>query len=331
MEFTQYTCPVCENRFENGDDVVVCPECGAPHHRECWEKLGHCFFEDRHREGFSFENAGGGEQEDGGDDAAETAICPRCGAENERTNFYCGTCGYPMHEEDRTEQTNTQQTQYRQTPPQGMPFGFGAAGNPMYDPMAGMNSEEELDEGVKVGEAAKFIGKNTPYYLQVFKRIKQYGSGKFNFSAFLFTGAYFLYRKMYVPGVLLMLANIGVVVGSAALQLSNSWMNTMQYSELMNSIYGNTLGTEKMTVLMVSAGLSLLRIALMVFSGLSANKLYHRHCMKHIQLIKQECRDGNLNKELETKGGVNLPMAISFFAAYLVIYELCNIYLIMQL
>ena len=98
---------------------------------------------------------------------------------------------------------------------------------------------------------------------------------------------------MYVPGVLLMLARIGIVVGSTALALSNSWMGTMQYSELMNGIYNNTLGAEKMTVLMISAGLSLLRFGLMAFSG--------------------------------------LPMAISFFASYLVIYELCNMYLIFQL
>ena len=35
MDFTKYTCPVCGETFQNGDDVVVCPECGAPHHREC--------------------------------------------------------------------------------------------------------------------------------------------------------------------------------------------------------------------------------------------------------------------------------------------------------
>ena len=40
MEFTQYTCPVCQKRFVLGDDVVVCPECGAPHHRECFEQNG---------------------------------------------------------------------------------------------------------------------------------------------------------------------------------------------------------------------------------------------------------------------------------------------------
>ena len=38
MEFTEYKCPVCDKQFKKGDDVVVCPECGAPHHRECYEK-----------------------------------------------------------------------------------------------------------------------------------------------------------------------------------------------------------------------------------------------------------------------------------------------------
>ena len=44
MEFTQYNCPVCEKKFENGDDIVVCPECGTPHHRECYDSLGRCFY-----------------------------------------------------------------------------------------------------------------------------------------------------------------------------------------------------------------------------------------------------------------------------------------------
>lgn len=48
MEFTEYKCPVCDKQFKKGDDVVVCPECGAPHHRECYEKEGHCHFADKH-------------------------------------------------------------------------------------------------------------------------------------------------------------------------------------------------------------------------------------------------------------------------------------------
>ena len=331
MEFTQYTCPACGKRFENGDDVVVCPECGAPHHRECYEQLGHCFYEDRHAQGFSFENADGAQ---GDADTPEVVHCPRCQAENEKTAFYCSTCGFPLQSDDRTAQ-DAQQQQQQQQPfggrTGGIPFGFGAGGAQMFDPLAGLNSEEEIAENVKVGEAAKFIGKNTPYYLLVFNRIKKFNSGKFNFSAFLFTGAYFIYRKMYVPGIILSLMMIGIIVGSTAIMLSNSWMTQMEYGELLASVQTNTLGAEKMAMLFLSAGLSMLRIAIMVFSGLFANKLYYGHCAKEINKIKSEHKDGDVNKKLEEQGGVNLPMAISFFASFAVIYELCNIYLLIQL
>ena len=39
-----YTCPVCGEKFKESDDIVACPECGAPHHRDCWKKEGHCHF-----------------------------------------------------------------------------------------------------------------------------------------------------------------------------------------------------------------------------------------------------------------------------------------------
>lgn len=43
-------CCVCGNPFFEGDDVVVCPECGAPYHRECYRRSGKCEFADRHGE-----------------------------------------------------------------------------------------------------------------------------------------------------------------------------------------------------------------------------------------------------------------------------------------
>ena len=47
-------CPVCHNPFEEGDDVVFCPECGTPHHRECYSLAGHCANEGLHKSGYSF-------------------------------------------------------------------------------------------------------------------------------------------------------------------------------------------------------------------------------------------------------------------------------------
>ena len=328
MEFTEYTCPICQKRFVKDDDVVVCPECGAPHHRECYESNGNCFYEDRHAPGFSFDKADKAEDEQTDETDSEYITCPNCHAENEKTFFYCGKCGYPLNTQDRSAQDNTQQNQYNgQRTAQGTPFGFGSAGNPAYDPLMGLNSEDEIADNVKVGEAAKFIGKSTPYFLTVFDRIKRFGSKRFNFSAFVFTGAYFIYRKMYVPGIILMLAVIGINLGSTAIIMNNQAFFKMSSTDQLNQLYNGTLKTEEITVLAIYFGLSILDILIRVFSGLFVNKLYYRHCTKQINRIKAEHNGVELNKALETKGGVNLPMAISFFASNAVIYMLCRVFI----
>ncbi|MEE0240886.1 MAG: RING finger protein, partial [Ruminococcus sp.] len=41
-DYTGQSCFVCQKPFEPEDDVVVCPECGTPYHRACWQHYGHC-------------------------------------------------------------------------------------------------------------------------------------------------------------------------------------------------------------------------------------------------------------------------------------------------
>ena len=55
MDYTGIKCPVCEKTFTKQDDVVVCPECGAPYHRGCYQKEGHCIFEEKHQKGESWQ------------------------------------------------------------------------------------------------------------------------------------------------------------------------------------------------------------------------------------------------------------------------------------
>ena len=40
-------CPVCKAKLFT-DEVAFCPECGAPHHKQCYLKLGHCAYEEFH-------------------------------------------------------------------------------------------------------------------------------------------------------------------------------------------------------------------------------------------------------------------------------------------
>ena len=41
-------CAVCSAYLFDEDDVVYCPVCGAPHHRECYLSIGKCGLEEFH-------------------------------------------------------------------------------------------------------------------------------------------------------------------------------------------------------------------------------------------------------------------------------------------
>lgn len=98
--------------------------------------------------------------------------------------FYCCSCGAPLYGDDKSNpnfqqnqnngQPNPNFNQNQGIPPFGVPFGQA---NPQmaaaFDPMAGMKSDEPLVDDITAGEAAKFIGKNTPYYLRIFSFINK--------------------------------------------------------------------------------------------------------------------------------------------------------------
>ncbi len=331
MEFSDYQCPVCKQSFKNGDDVVVCPECGAPHHRECYEESGHCFFEDRHSDGFSFENTveNGNRSEETGD----YIVCPRCKFENEKTSFYCNNCGFPLNEKDRgTQNTSQSDSGGQYSNPysggfQGMPFGvgFGPGSANMFDPLAGMDGEEQIADNVKVSEAAKFIGKTTQYFLPVFKNIRDKRGFRFNFSAMIFAESYFLYRKITVLGVIVSLFLLATTVASAAVMMTPEW--NADYQSLMEMIQSGvnvSVFSKEFAFMYLPLGIQGARLIVRVLCGIFANKLYYKHCEKQINRIKNDSTVTDLNKTLETKGGVNLPLAVSFYAAGFVVTQICN-------
>ncbi len=42
------SCALCHAYLFEEDDVVYCPDCGAPHHRECYNSIGHCALQELH-------------------------------------------------------------------------------------------------------------------------------------------------------------------------------------------------------------------------------------------------------------------------------------------
>ena len=53
-QFTGCPCSVCGKPLTDTDDIVVCPDCGAPYHRACYEKQGACVYAGKHGAGFEW-------------------------------------------------------------------------------------------------------------------------------------------------------------------------------------------------------------------------------------------------------------------------------------
>ena len=90
MDYIGNKCPVCQKYFHADDDVVVCPECGTPHHRECYEQTGHCANERLHAQGYDYQ------AEHENESSENVKLCPACGKENDKESFFRKYCGSPL-------------------------------------------------------------------------------------------------------------------------------------------------------------------------------------------------------------------------------------------
>ena len=97
-------CPVCKKTFQPEDDVVVCPVCGAPHHRSCYQQNGGCALESQHALGKEWQPPQQQQQT-----PPPGAFCPVCGAPVAPGSQYCHSCGSLLGAAPQEEQRPPQQ------------------------------------------------------------------------------------------------------------------------------------------------------------------------------------------------------------------------------
>lgn len=341
MDFNKYKCPVCNAQFRQGDDIVVCPECGAPHHRECYEKEGHCFYKDKHSKDFSFENEqqAGGFGENTGNNADGEVICKICGHSNDSTLFYCEHCGAPLLKDN---QQNKNSADNGNIPPDfnGMPFGQNPQNGSIpfiaFDPMAGFKADERIAENVTAGEVSKFVGKNTNYFMRIFGSILRSNKSRFNFASAILPGAYMLYRKMYAIGIFVSVIVIALLAGTLFVQTTPQFTEAYNiyienYNAVLTSGYGGAnfndlfsgMTSENLLYFFLPYIFGAVRFAVMLICGFTTNRKYYKHCIKKISSIKSYAESfdkeaeeesattkSKINEQIENKGGVNLALAV---------------------
>lgn len=352
MNYRGLNCSVCGKPFSADDDIVVCPECGAPYHRECFAKVGKCVYTDRHGTPDAWKPPRPSEKY-----GEEIKRCPRCGAPNEKTALFCAHCGQSLSEEKEPPSGNPFPYQnYNQNsrnqnsagwngaPPQGenpppngnVPPDYGFPFS--FDPLGGVNPNEPVD-GFPASDVAKFVQSNTQYYLPVFIGLTRFGRNRFNFSAFFFRGIWMLYRKMYkigaiitaVQGTLLLSylflmkynvlplwEKLYAVIGVTQNNGGYYTMTADQQDELVRRVYALPM-PQKLTaiapVLFFLGG-----FALMLVCGFIANRIYLKSCVTHIGKIKGEVSvPTDFAIRLQEEGGMNTALALSLFFCFSII------------
>lgn len=266
-KYMNATCPVCGKTFSEKEDIVVCPDCGAPHHRECYQQLGHCALIKNHQLGINWEPPAAPEAE------SEAVKCPRCGADNPPDGIFCSNCGLRLGGQE-------QQSGAGNIPPyaQQRPSFFGSV-PPYGDPYGGANPDLEMD-GVKVRDLSQFVGGNAAYFLTNFSRMKQSGRPiSFNFSAFFFGWKYLLYRKMYGLSLLVFVVNTLLSLPAAICLYED-----LSVASGLLANYSAGFETLLFAAQICSIVSTMLSMALCLFG----NWIYYRHCIRKIQKIQKK-------------------------------------------
>lgn len=331
LDYTGLNCPVCNKPFTEEDDIVVCPVCGAPYHRACYEHTGECVFHDLHEAGKDWQPPA---------PAAETAPqpsacikdteCPFCGTLNDHGARFCTLCGRMLVGQPKESQPKT----YGGYPGVGnagqTPF---AAAPFVFDPMGGVNPTEPLEPGVSYGEASKVVRARTDYYMPVFRYMKQTGRNKFNFSAFLFSGAWLLYRKQYKPGIIVSILMVllqlvyqctlwlwadpalEALAAQAGIDINSTAMMTNQQLATLSSlaVQDSTIYLKIISPILVLLAM----LVVMILVGVRGNKMYLKHCVKEVKAIKADGAD--MDAAYRTKGGINPMASLCFVICYSIV------------
>ncbi len=274
------SCAVCHSYLFDDDDIVYCPVCGAPHHRDCYNSVGHCGLEELHGTDKQYDKVSKTTETTNNRVVDDNSIieCAFCHSQMSLDSQVCPTCGRPR--------LNT--------------------GFMQIDFLGGVPRNKDIGDGITANEAKDFVAVNTPKYM------RKFASGKkvsWNWVAFLFPEGWFLSRKMFKTGffVIALLVAATILLFPFMQILQTQAPGAKNYFELFDAINKimPTVDILTISLLFISSGI---RIAVSIFSGLFGDYWYKRYV---IRSLKSEKRKEYEKLDYNQKyGGVNILWAL---------------------
>ncbi len=347
MDYNGCSCPACGQNFNDNDDVVVCPVCGTPHHRSCWQSRGGCVNESKHSEGFVWQMPFR-QNENNIPEREEYTTCPRCGARNSVADPVCTNCGERLKA--------NRQTVDDQFPPFGQGYGNDFNENPNYNNYSPYQNVYVADartvygdgayiEDIPVTEIAEYVQKNSTEYIGRFKKMDEKKSKlSWNWSAGIFSSIWCFYRRMAGVGFVLIALFFASYLVSNTLPLfiyqqfqpetyAEYEDSVVEFNELLNSAISNnaSIDTDELYDMMNEIVLSPINVTsyimlislwliISVVFGFLGNYFYKKKVFKDIRNLRQTSPDSQTyHFLLRQKGGVSVANALIPIICYMLL------------
>lgn len=302
-------CEGCGRPLTLRDDIVVCPDCGAPYHRNCYEKLGRCIHAPAHRTGYEWSFP----YQD-----AQLRTCPSCGERTLRSEPFCRCCGAPMPPESAEDPNDRRAAQTEQNGS----FDYDSfyrqyeqnVTQPMHQNIRTAFGQDELIDGIPSSDWSDYIGKAAPVYLNDYSRMQlQNTKVSMSFSALLFGPFYFFYRKAWKPAFAFL---------AAELVLSLPTLLDMML------VTGSPLvtGLNSSTIVILSRVMTVLSFVLVMVRTLYAKWLYRKSAADRIRRIRKEFPNSAQRRAvLSAQGGVSWAAVIGSLILLMVLGACCTL------
>lgn len=244
--FENKLCPVCRTRFNEKADIVVCPECGTPHHRACYSIADKCAVSKLHGTGWSWNGALPDEETEMPPENPDTSGTEETAqpSEQDLPDFLNGA-PYIFEERMLEEQ-----------------FGID---NPFKELFNTFSDNEIGEDGVSMHELMAYSATSVFHYGKAFSSFRGLTDGRkhkafFNFCSGVFAPIFQFYRRMNVFGILVLL--VSILPALAAVIMPEQMTEPSFYS----LVYGIRLAQLVITILLCVFG----------------DYIYYRHCVKNI-------------------------------------------------
>lgn len=266
LQQERQNCVVCKAYIFEDDDIVYCPICGAPHHRECYNSVGHCELQHLHGtpEQYQKKTSNSTVEEPTGkskthrNSGNSVKMCPYCMKKVDKDANVCPYCG-----------RHIVNTAY---------FNIDLSG--------GVSDDTDLGDGVTAGQAKEFVFVNTRRYLPKFFAFKEGAKTSFNWLAFLIPQGWFFSRKMYKAGALVFTILIALQILLFPLNMVLNQNVFTDYSEMslyvMNYLNESMANGDYFPLVMTLIG-TIGPIIVRIIAGFSADKIYYKHTLERIK------------------------------------------------